>query len=101
MIISCLLCFTCHKDSHKGIDCPERGNGNSSTTNRTVVKKEAHLRQVNVATPQKKKKNVIIGTVNGVETEILLDSVADYGVVPEEMIPNRPVARGSIGGFGF
>ncbi len=85
-----LTCFFCHKEGHKSFECPEKGKPNtSSSAGSRTVKKEGHFRQINVSMPSRRKRGIVRGTVNGVEAEILIDSGADLGVVPESMVPKN------------
>ncbi len=82
--------FTCHKEGHKSPDCPQKKVG-------SMVKKEpgsGRMASLSTAVPgNAEKKNVVLGKVNGAETRILVDTGADFGLVPRVLVP---VSEGGV-----
>ncbi len=78
-------CFTCHKEGHKSPDCPQKKVG-------SMVKKEpgsGRMASLSTAVPgNAEKKNVVLGKVNEAETRILVDTGADFGLVPRVLVPD-------------
>ncbi len=75
--------YTCRKEGHKSPDCPSKGK---APVRKEKSKEEAHLGPVSITVP-KKEKNVIKGKVNGKPVDTLIDSGADYGLVPKALVP--------------
>ena len=80
-----LTCYSCHQEGHKSTDCLMKKI-------ETTIKKEpgtGRTAVVNKTTPRGGgKKNVIRGKVNGKEVCILVDTGADYGLVPRAVVPD-------------
>ncbi len=86
-----VTCFTCKKERHKSIDCPEKGKTNTSSHSGRKVKKEggsASVERINLVIPKPTKDNAVQAKVNGKDTDILLDSGADLEVVPSLVTEN-------------
>ncbi len=68
----------CRRKDHKSHECPDKGKPVSGQ----VKKESSRVRPVSVTFPREGKKNVVKGKVNGVLTDILVDSGADNAVTP-------------------
>ncbi len=79
-------CYTCSKVGHRSTECTA-GRGSAS------VKKETTPNRMGVVLSSKSGKagNVAYGFVNGVRTEVLIDSGAELGSVPKALVPKQVV----------
>ncbi len=75
-----LTCFSCGKAGHRSIECPSKKVG-------SAVKREPGVTRVlKVVVGEKRKGNIVWGTVNGVRRKVLIDSGAEVGVVPRSLV---------------
>ncbi len=80
------VCYTCNKEGHKSPDCSNKGK-TAVTVKKEKSTESASMGPVSITVPKREKKNVVKGKVNGVEVDILIDSGADYGLVPRKLVP--------------
>ncbi len=75
-------CYNCGKVGHRSTECTVR-----KTT--VPIKKEVTPTKMSMLTSEKtgKSGNVAFGDVNGVRTEVLIDSGAELGSVPKALVP--------------
>ncbi len=93
-----ITCFSCKKEGHKAPDCPSKKVG------QPVVKSVHQKGRTNVFVNGLQvggaKDNVVLGSVNGVATENLVDSGADFSLVPRALIPEGSEDCGECVMFG-
>ncbi len=79
-------CFNCGKIGHQSTECTARRGA-------APVKKEATPSKMSVLLNSKsgKSENVAYGLVNGIQTEVLIDSRAELGSVPRALVPKGVV----------
>ncbi len=75
-------CYNCGKVGHKSPECTAR-KGTVTVKKETNPTKMSMLRQVKSGQTG----NVAYGLVNGVRTEVLIDSGAELGSVPKALVP--------------
>ena len=67
-------------EGHKSPDCPQKKSG-------SVPKKSIPVTKISVLRAGSvDKKNVIVGKVNGVKCQILVDTGADVAMVPRKLV---------------
>ncbi len=87
-----VTCYNCGKVGHRSPECTVKKGA-------VVVKKEDVPRKMSVLINESKSGksgNVAIGLVNGVRTEVLIDSGAELGSVPKALVPKQVVLCGDV-----
>ncbi len=92
-----VTCFNCGKVGHRSTECTMKKGV-------VPVKKEATPHKMSVLLTEDKSGksgNVVIGVMNGVRTEILIDSGAELGSVPRALVPEKVELCGDVVVKGF
>ncbi len=93
-----VVCFHCGKRCHRSSECREKKVG------APLVKQEKEKTKMSVISVGEvgaKIQNVAMGKVNGVCTEILIDSGAELGSVPRALVPKDGQSVGNVLVRGF
>ena len=86
-----IICHTCGVEGHKSPQCPRRGKNNEHSADA----KPKPVRQIS----EKGKRSMqsrVVGTVDGQETLILLDSGTDISVVPATLVKEGQVVEEQV-----
>ena len=85
-----VTCFTCGEEGHKSPQCPRNLKGEKAGNKGAQPKPIKRVWENQTGGTQ------LEGVVNGHEAHVLLDSGADISVVPEDMVSNEQLSKGTV-----
>ena len=86
-------CFTCGVEGHKSPQCPKNIRGERQEAKEG---QEVKVRPVMRIRSGQTGNNQVVGSVNGIDTQILLDSGADITLVPEAMVSSNQLTGETV-----